>query len=91
MSPEPKSEGPRRREDLFPGLGSAYRGIAPYLTLGIQLAAAIILFFLIGWWLDSRYGTSPMYKLIGLLIGSVGGMIKFFRSAAELSRKDKSL
>lgn len=90
MSSEPKSDGPRRRDELFPGLGQTYRDIAPYLTLGIQLAATVVIFFLIGWWLDTRNDTSPTFKLIGLLIGSVGGMVKFLRSVSELSKKDKS-
>jgi len=89
MAMEPKE--PRRREDMFPGLGQAYRNVGPYLTLGIQLAAAVVLFFLVGWWLDTRMGTSPAFTLIGMLLGFVGGMIKFFRSAAEMSKKDKSL
>jgi F0F1-type ATP synthase assembly protein I len=61
------------------------------MTLGIQLAAAVVFFFFIGWWLDTRMGTSPTFELIGLLVGFAGGMIKFFRSAAEMSKKDKSL
>jgi F0F1-type ATP synthase assembly protein I len=35
--------------------------------------------------------TSPAFKLIGLFVGFVGGMIKFLRSAAELSKKEKTL
>jgi F0F1-type ATP synthase assembly protein I len=89
MATEPKE--PRRDEDMFPGLGQAYRNVGPYLTLGIQLAAAVVFFFLIGWWLDTRMQTSPTFTLIGMLLGFVGGMIKFFRSAAEMSKKDKSL
>jgi F0F1-type ATP synthase assembly protein I len=89
MATEP--EEPRRRDDKFPGLGQAYRDVGPYLTLGIQLAAAVVFFFLIGWWLDTRLETSPTFKLIGLFLGFVGGMIKFFRSAAEMSKKEKSL
>ena len=91
MATEPTPKEPRRREDTFPGLGQVYRDVGPYLTLGIQLAAAVVFFFLIGWWLDTRMGTSPTFELIGLSLGFVGGMIKFFRSAAEMSKKDKSL
>ena len=91
MATEPTPKEPRRREDNFPGLGQAYRDVGPYLTLGIQLAAAVVFFFLVGWWLDTRMDTSPTFKLIGLFLGFVGGMIKFFRSAAEMSKKDKSL
>ena len=89
MATEPKE--PRRREDMFPGLGQAYRNVGPYLTLGIQLAAAVVFFFLVGWWLDTRMETSPAFTLIGILLGFIGGMIKFFRSAAEMSKRDKSL
>ena len=89
MVTEPKPKEPRRLDDTPPG--GVYRDVAPYLTLGIQLAAAVVFFFLIGWWLDTRMETSPTFKLIGLLLGFVGGMIKFFRSAAEMSNKEKSL
>ena len=89
MAREPKE--PRRRDDTSPGLRQVYRDVAPYMTLGIQLAAAVVFFFFIGWWLDTRMGTSPTFELIGLLVGFAGGMIKFFRSAAEMSKKDKSL
>jgi F0F1-type ATP synthase assembly protein I len=75
---------------LFPGLGQVYRDVAPYLTLGFQLAAAVIVFFLVGWWLDSRYGTSPTFQLVGLAIGSVGGMIKFLRTISTLTKQDKT-
>jgi F0F1-type ATP synthase assembly protein I len=88
MATEPKE--PRRGDDS-PGLDHVYRNVAPYLTLGIQLAAAVVFFFLIGWWLDTRMETSPIFKLIGLFLGFVGGMIKFIRSAMEMSKKEKSL
>jgi F0F1-type ATP synthase assembly protein I len=91
MATEPTPKEPRRREEMFPGLGQAYRDVGPYLTLGIQLAAAVVFFFLIGWCLDTKMDTSPAFKLIGLILGFAGGMIKFFRSAAEMSKKDKTL
>jgi len=88
VSPEPKSDGSRKSDNQAPG--QIYREVAPYLTLGIQLAAGVVVFFLIGWWLDTRYGTAPTYKLIGLVIGSVGGLIKFLKSVVELGKKEKS-
>jgi F0F1-type ATP synthase assembly protein I len=88
MSPEPKSDDSGRGEKPFPGVANALREVAPYLTLGIQLAASVILFFLIGWWLDTSQGTSPLFMLIGVLIGFIGGMIKFLKSISELSKKN---
>lgn len=69
------------------GFGQVARDTGPYLTLGIQLAAAVLLFFLIGWWLDSRYDSQPLFMLIGVVVGFVGGMIKFLKSVTELSKK----
>jgi len=88
MSPELNSPGPRKRDEQSPD--QILRQVAPYLTLGIQLAAGVVIFFLIGWWLDTRYETSPTFKLIGLGIGSIGGLIKFLKSAIELGKKEKS-
>jgi ATP synthase protein I len=61
-----------------------YREYGPYLTLGIQLAAAIVVFFFLGDWIDKRYGTAPIGKLVGTSIGMVGGFIKFFKSVASM-------
>jgi len=88
VSLESKSNRSRKHDDQAPG--QIYREVAPYLTLGIQLAAGVVVFFLIGWWLDTRYGTAPTYKLIGLVLGSVGGLIKFLKSVVELGKKEKS-
>jgi F0F1-type ATP synthase assembly protein I len=88
MSPETNSTGPRKPDDQSPD--QILRQVAPYLTMGIQLAAGIVIFFLIGWWLDTRYETSPTFKLIGLGVGSVGGLIKFLKSVVELDKKEKS-
>jgi F0F1-type ATP synthase assembly protein I len=88
MTTEPKGEGPRKPGEQTPG--EILREVVPYMTLGIQLAAGIIIFFLIGWWLDTRYATSPTFKLTGLAVGCVGGMIKFLKSAVELGKKEDS-
>lgn len=88
MTQEPDSGGPRKRDDQSPD--QILRQVAPYLTLGIQLAAGIVVFFFIGWWLDTRYETSPMFKLIGLGVGAVGGLIKFLKSVVELGKQEES-
>jgi F0F1-type ATP synthase assembly protein I len=61
-----------------------YREYGPYLTLGFQLAAAVVVFFFLGDWIDKKYGIAPIGKLGGMLIGMVGGFIKFFKSVASM-------
>ena len=61
---------------------------APYLTLGLQLAIAVVLFFFVGRWLDGEFGTAPWLMIAGLLLGTVAGFIQFFRSAISLGKKE---
>jgi len=66
------------------GIQGAYRGYASYLTLGFQLAAAVVVFFFLGDWVDKKYGIAPIGKLVGTSIGMLGGFIKFFKSIASM-------
>lgn len=66
-----------------------YREYGPYLTLGFQLAAAVVAFFFLGDWIDNRYGITPIGKLVGASIGMVGGFIKFFKSVTSLIEKEE--
>jgi F0F1-type ATP synthase assembly protein I len=79
-SPHRIPEENKKREEIHGTL----REIGPYLTLGFQLAAAIIVFYFIGNWIDKHYGIAPMGTLIGTAVGMIGGFIKFFKSVASL-------
>lgn len=63
------------------------RELGPFLTLGLQLAISVVVFFFIGYWADSRLGTWPWCTIAGSFIGAVGGLIKFFREATALGRR----
>jgi len=63
------------------------QSFGPYLTMGIQLALAVVVFFFVGRWLDGKLGTAPWLMLAGLLVGIAGGMIKFLRAAVALGKE----
>ncbi len=44
-----------------------------YAGAGIQLAAAIFLCLLGGNWLDQRWGTSPLFLILGVFLGGGAG------------------
>ncbi len=67
----------------------AYRDYASYLGLGIQLALAVIVFYFIGKWADGKFLTSPWFSLVGIMLGSIGGFISFFRKVNELVNKNQ--
>jgi ATP synthase protein I len=63
--------------------------VAPYLTLGIQLAITVVVFFFIGKYADEYFGTKPWLMIVLILVGMVGGMVKFFRTVIELGKKEE--
>ena len=55
---------------------------------GIQFALALVIFIVLGNWLDRRLGTSPIFILAGALIGGGGAFFSFYRKIAAAQRKD---
>jgi ATP synthase protein I len=58
----------------------------PYLTIGLQLALTVVIFFFLGRWLDEKFGTDPWLMIAGLGIGITGGFIKFFTAAISMGK-----
>ena len=72
------TEGPPPRAPLY----------GPYLTIGIQLAATVVVFFFIGRWLDGQFGTDPWLMLAGRALGVGGGLTAFLKSALTLGKEE---
>ena len=81
----------QRDKKLFDDERSALQKLAPFLTLGIQLALSVVLFFFIGKWMDDRFNTSPWLMLGGVIAGGVGGMVKFVTSVMKLGQQQDAL
>ena len=61
-----------------------------YLGLGLTWALSVLLFFGIGWWIDARLGTVPLFAVLGALLGGAAGFYHLYRHAVlEPGRKDK--
>ena len=60
----------------------------PYLTLGLQLAITVVVFFFIGRWLDGIFGTDPWLMLAGLALGVTGGLTAFLKKAIALGKEE---
>jgi F0F1-type ATP synthase assembly protein I len=50
-------------------------------TVGLALAIPSMLFVpaLLGWWLDRKYATSPLWLIVGLVIGLAGTAFDVYR------------
>ena len=67
----------------------SYRDVGPYLGLGTQLAATIVLMFFLGRWLDQKFETEPVLTIIFAFIGGFGGVYNFIRVVLNINEKNK--
>ncbi len=70
-------------------LSESYRKIGPYLGLGTQLAASIILMFFLGRWIDTKLNSEPLFVLICSFIGGFAGIYNFIKTVLEINEKNK--
>ncbi len=66
-----------------------YVAIGPYVSLGIQFAATILIFVFLGWWLDDKFATTPFFLILGTLLGAGGGFYKLYRTLMDLNERRK--
>lgn len=71
----------------FTKISKSYSQIGPYLGLGTQLAATVILMFFLGRWLDQKFATTPLFIIILSLIGSSAGIYNFIHAVLNLNKK----
>jgi len=77
MGVEPANpNGPGRPE---PNPPDGPTGLWNHAGLGLEFAGAIGAFVLLGWWLDSRWNTSPWLLLAGVAAGFAAGMYRLIR------------
>jgi len=65
------------------------KAASPYLTLSLQLAITVVVFFFIGKYADEYFGTKPWLMVAAILLGAVGGLMKFFKTVIALSNKEE--
>ena len=70
-------------------LTESYKDIGPYLGLGTQLAATIILMFFLGRWLDAKFGIAPILTIVFSFLGGFAGIYNFIKSTLDLNKKRK--
>jgi F0F1-type ATP synthase assembly protein I len=78
------SQEKRGKPSAFGDLANSYRKAAPYINATYVLIAAIAFFGVIGWWLDTKFITKPLFFIIGLLGGLATGFYQFFKLLKKL-------
>jgi len=65
-----------------------YKEVGPYLGIGLQLAATVVLMFFLGRWIDSAAGTDPAFTLIFAVLGIAAGLYNFIKTVITLSKTE---
>ncbi|MCX6179776.1 MAG: AtpZ/AtpI family protein [Chlorobiales bacterium] len=67
--------------------GSSVRAISDYMGLGLQIAISFAFFVLLGYWADSKLGTSPLLLLAGVVLGMVGMALVLMKVVRQANKK----
>ena len=68
-----------------------WTGWTTYTHLGFTLAAAVLVMFFAGYWLDGKIGTRPLLAIIGAFVGFTGGFIKLVQALNRMQKeRDKN-
>ena len=62
------------------------RESSPYLTLGIQLAGAVLVYVGIGYLIDRWLNTSPWFLVGGAVVGMVAFFVQLVRVVKQMNR-----
>lgn len=68
---------------------NTYKEIGPYLGLGTQLAATIVLMFFLGKWLDEKFELYPILTIVFSFLGGSAGIYNVIKSTLNLNKKNK--
>ncbi len=72
-----------KKKSLEGDVGKAYRSLGKYMGLGVQIAASIAFFMFVGYWVDEQIGASPIFLLVGFVMGMIGMFVLLLRASGD--------
>jgi len=75
-----------KKSDLVDEKRGSFLGFA--FKLGTELVAAVIVGTIIGFILDTWFGTKPWLIIIFFFLGAAAGMLNVFRTANRMQKED---
>jgi len=71
-------------------LNQTFKEVGPYLGIGVQLAATIILMVILGQWLDEKFEKKYLFTIIFAFWGIISGMYNLLRTLNYLEKRKKN-
>jgi len=73
--------------DKYGSFNKSLREAAPYMGLGLQLAATIVIMILIGDWIDGKIGYKYTFTIIFAFVGIGAGMYNLIRTINVIEKR----
>jgi len=67
-----------------------FPGWVQHAGVGLEFAGAVAGFAVVGYWIDSRYGSKPWGILIGVVLGLVGGLYNLVKESLRAVQEAKA-
>lgn len=66
---------------------SPWRQVGVVLGMGFSFAAAVAIGVLVGYWLDGKLGTKPLFTLLLAALGLAAGFLELLRELKRFNRE----
>lgn len=73
--------------DKYGGFNRSLRETAPYMGLGLQLAATIVIMVLLGDWLDKKLDLKYVFTITFALLGIGAGMYNLIKTINVIEKR----
>jgi F0F1-type ATP synthase assembly protein I len=74
-----------KQDEKFPGLQEALK----YAGLGVQVAGALLVYIVIGFFLDRWLGTTPWLTIVGAAVGFAAMIGMLYRIGVQANRESQ--
>lgn len=64
--------------------------IGPYVGHGITVVVAMLLFGGLGWWVDGKIGTLPLFLILGVFVGAAAAFYSVYQQVIVEPEKTES-
>ena len=68
------------------GLKKSLRAVSLIGSFGFMMGASIFVGYYLGSYIDKKFGTSPWFMLLFLILFMIGAFIKFIQSIKEIEK-----
>lgn len=71
-------------------IGDGSGQAAQFAGIGLQFTASLLLFLFAGQWLDRRFGTSPVFLILGVFVGAGAAFYSMYRKLMAAQAREEA-